>query len=257
MANAMRILFITGEVAPFSDTSELAKVVRTLPEALHESGKFETRIMMPRYGTVSERRNCLHEVIRLSGSEIQLGEKTEILRVKVASIPGIRLQVYFMDNNYYFKRKGIFADKQGESFEDNLERSAFFARSVIRTIRNLGWQPDVVHAFGWLSGLVPYVLRTEFGDDELFKDSKIVYTPEVVDFDLRFTEESFESLSMSRHDSLIGASPIDAGMHFSDATIYPASMNHLTESASFSGDSEQQMEEAVAVYESVMSGITV
>ena len=257
MANAMRILFITGEVAPFSDTSELAKVVRTLPEALHESGKFETRIMMPRYGTVSERRNRLHEVIRLSGSEIQLGERTETLRVKVASIPGIRLQVYFMDNPYYFKRKGIFADRQGEFFEDNLERSAFYARSVIRTIRNLGWQPDIVHAFGWLSGMVPYVLRTEFDDDELFKDSKIVYTPELVDFDLRFTEKSFDSLSMARHENLIGSSPVDAGKHFSDATIFPASMADSSGSPCFSGEPEQEMDEAVAVYESVLSGVTV
>ncbi len=140
----MRILFISGEVAPFSEKSELASVVRSLPESLHESGKFETRIMMPRYGTVSERRNRLHEVIRLSGSEIMLGDRTETLRVKVASIPGIRLQVYFMDNDFYFKRKGIFADKQGKLFEDNLERSAFYARSVIRTIRNLGWQPDLI-----------------------------------------------------------------------------------------------------------------
>lgn len=253
----MRILFITGEVAPFSDTSELAKVVRTLPEALHESGKFETRIMMPRYGTVSERRNRLHEVIRLSGSEIQLGERTETLRVKVASIPGIRLQVYFMDNPYYFKRKGIFADRQGEFFEDNLERSAFYARSVIRTIRNLGWQPDIVHAFGWLSGMVPYVLRTEFDDDELFKDSKIVYTPELVDFDLRFTEKSFDSLSMARHEILIGGSPVDAGKHFSDATIFPASMADSSGNPCFSGQPEQEMDEAVAVYESVLSGVTV
>ena len=102
---------------------------------------------MPRYGTVSERRNRLHEVIRLSGSEITLGDHTETLRVKVASIPGIRLQVYFMDNDFYFKRKGIYRDRQGNLFADNLERSAFYARAVIRTIRNLGWQPDLVHAF--------------------------------------------------------------------------------------------------------------
>jgi len=257
MANATRILFITGEVAPFSSTSELSKLVRSLPESLHESGKFETRIMMPRYGTVSERRNRLHEVIRLSGSEITLGDRTETLRVKVASIPGIRLQVYFMDNAYYFKRKGIFADKQGNHFEDNLERSAFYARSVIRTIRNLGWQPDLVHAFGWLSGMVPYVLRTEFGEDELFKDSKIVYTPEEVDFDLRFAEETFSNLSMARHPDLIGGSPVDAGKRFADATIYPPSMSDSADGPLFSGVPEQEMDEAVAVYENVLNGVTV
>lgn len=257
MANALRILFITGEVAPFSATSELSKIVRSLPEALHESGKFETRIMMPRYGTVSERRNRLHEVIRLSGSEIQIGERTETLRVKVASIPGIRLQVYFMDNAFYFKRKGIFADRQGKYFEDNLERAAFFSRSVIRTIRNLGWQPDLVHSFGWLGGMVPYVLRTEFGEDELFKDSKIVYTPELVDFDLKFDEKSFDSLSMARHEDLIGGSPVDAGKRFADATIYPPSMAEGADAAAFSGDPEKEMDEAVALYESILSGVPV
>jgi len=255
MANAMRILFISGEVAPFSDNSEVAQIVRTLPEALHESGRFETRIMMPRYGTVSERRNRLHEVIRLSGSEITLGDRTETLRVKVASIPGIRLQVYFMDNDFYFKRKGIYADKQGVLFEDNLERSAFYARSVIRTIRNLGWQPDLVHAFGWLSGLVPYVLRTEFADDELFRDSKIVYTPDTVDFEARFNKKSFDSLSMAPHDDLMGQQPSESGVSFADATIYPPSMAETVDGPAFSGNSETEMDEAVAVYESILSGV--
>lgn len=255
MANAMRILFITGEVAPFSDTSEIAKIVRTLPESLHDSGKYETRILMPRYGTVSERRNRLHEVIRLSGSEITLGDRTEVLRVKVASIPGIRLQVYFMDNDYYFKRKGIFADRQGVLFDDNLERAAFYARSVIRTIRNLGWQPDLVHAFGWLSGLVPYILRTEFAEDELFKNAKIVYTPETVDFEAQLDGKSFDSLSLTPHDELIGQNPSDAGIRFADASIFPSSMNNDGDTPSFSGEAETEMEEAVAVYDSIMSGV--
>jgi len=253
----MRILFISAEVAPFSEKSEVSKIVRTLPESLHESGKFETRIMMPRYGTVSERRNRLHEVIRLSGSEITLADRTETLRVKVASIPGIRLQVYFMDNDYYFKRKGIYADRQGVLFEDNLERSAFYARSVIRTIRNLGWQPDLVHAFGWLSGLVPYVLRTEFADDELFKNSKIVYTPDVVDFESRFSAKSFEALSLTPHDDLIGQQPTDSGSRFADATIYPPSMAESADGPVFSGNAETEMDEAVAVYDSIMSGVLV
>ena len=254
MADATRILFISGEVAPFSDKSELSGIVRSLPESLHESGRFETRIMMPRYGTVSERRNRLHEVIRLSGSEITLGERTEMLRVKVASIPGIRLQVYFMDNNHYFKRKGIFADRQGVLFEDNLERAAFYSRSVIRTIRNLGWKPDIVHAFGWLSGLVPYVLRKEFSDDELFSDAKIVYTPEEVDFDVRFEDKSFDNLTMDPHDDLMGGSPVDAGIRFADATILPPSMG--TENApSFSGEAESEMDEAIAVYDSIYSSV--
>jgi len=248
MANAMRILFISGEVAPFSKTTDVASIVRSLPESLHESGAYETRIMMPRYGTVSERRNRLHEVIRLSGSEITLGERTETLRVKVASIPGIRLQVYFMDNDYYFKRKGIYADRQGKLFEDNLERSVFYARAVIRTIRNLGWQPDLIHAFGWLSGMVPYVLRTEFGDDDLFKDAKVVYTPDAVDFEARIDEAGFANLSLKPDDRLIGQEPSEAGQTFADAVLL-APGSEGTSTAAFSGDKESEMEEAVSVYQ--------
>lgn len=255
MANATRILFISGEVAPFSSQSEVAPIVRSLPESLHESGKYETRIMMPRYGTVSERRNRLHEVIRLSGSEITLGDRTETLRVKVASIPGIRLQVYFMDNDHYFKRKGVYADRAGKLFADNLERSAFFARSVIRTIRNLGWQPDIVHAFGWLAGLVPYVLRTEFGEDELFKDAKVVYTPDTVNFDARLDEDGFGRLSLQGHEKLVGQSPTDAGQIFADATIFPQSMAATASGAVFSGAKETEMDEATAIYDSVLSSI--
>jgi starch synthase len=255
MANAMRILFISGEVAPFSAKSELASIVRSLPESLHESGKYETRIMMPRYGTVSERRNRLHEVIRLSGSEITLGDRTETLRVKVASIPGIRLQVYFMDNDYYFKRKGIFADRQGKLFEDNLERSAFYARAVIRTIRNLGWQPDLIHAFGWLSGLVPYVLRTEFGDDELFKDAKVVYTPDSVDFEARFDEARFKNLSLKPDEKLMGQQPSDSGQTFADAVLLAPGDSDSNSTPAFSGDKESEMDEAVAVYESILSSV--
>jgi len=244
----MRILFISGEVAPFSNTTDVASIVRSLPESLHESGAYETRIMMPRYGTVSERRNRLHEVIRLSGSEITLGERTETLRVKVASIPGIRLQVYFMDNDYYFKRKGIYADRQGKLFEDNLERSVFYARAVIRTIRNLGWQPDLIHAFGWLSGMVPYVLRTEFGDDDLFKDAKVVYTPDAVDFEARIDEAGFANLSLKPDERLIGQEPSEAGQTFADAVLL-APGSEGTSTAAFSGDKESEMEEAVSVYQ--------
>lgn len=258
MANAMRILFIAGEVAPFSEQSEHSQVLRTLPEALHETGNYETRIMMPRYGTVSERRNRLHEVIRLSGSEIRLGDVTETLRVKVASIPGIRLQVYFMDNAHFFKRKGIFADsKSGKKFDDNLDRAAFYARSVIRTMRNLGWQPDLVHAFGWMSGFVPYVLRTEFCDDPLFKDAKIIYTPEEVDFEDRLQESHFESLSLARHEKLAGMAPVDAGKEFADSVIHLPSASAEHDDTIFPSEPAGQMETAISVYDSVMGSVPV
>ncbi len=256
MANPKRILIISGEVAPFSDTSYIARLARHLPEALHETGDYETRIMMPRYATVSERRNRLHEVIRLSGSEITLGDRTETLRVKVASIPGIRLQVYFMDNVYYFKRKGVFADRSGKTFTDNLERAAFFSRSVIRTIRNLGWQPDLVHAFGWMSGYVPYVLRTEFADDALFRDAKIAYTPQIVDFEDTMSAEDIVSLKLASKQDLEGMSPNRVGMHFADGIIFPSEITEYADGHPvFSDNIETQRDQAMALYDAISPGV--
>lgn len=255
MANATRILFISGEVAPFSETSPISRIARTLPEALHDTGEYETRIMMPRYGTVSERRNRLHEVIRLSGSEITVGDRTETLRVKVASIPGIRLQVYFTDNDHYFKRKGVFRDKSGKLFDDNLERAAFFSRAVIRTIRNLGWQPDLIHAFGWISGFVPYVVRTEFADDDLFREARIVYTPESVEFESVLSDEHKELLSLNITDSMEGKQPTDIGSDFADAVLYLPGDAPSSDSPAFPEEEEEQMNEAIAVYDSILNSV--
>ena len=178
----MRVLFVAGEVAPFSEVTDTARLLRTLPEAVQEHAGVEPRILMPRYGVVSERRNRLHEVIRLSGEEIAAGGASDKLSVKVASIPGIRLQVYFMDSPVFFKRKGLHQDRKTEAvFEDNPARALFFARAALSTAQRLGWSPDVVHAAGWMSAFVPHVLREELGEDELFADAKSVYTPDVVE----------------------------------------------------------------------------
>ncbi len=249
----MRTLFVSGEVAPFTHASELSQLARTLPEHLHETGDFETRIMMPRYGIVSERRNRLHEVIRLSGAEIPMGDEIETLKVKVASIPGIRLQVYFMDNNRYFKRKGIFADKQGKLFADNLERALFFSRGVLETIRKLGWSPDVVHAFGWISGLTPLLLRTEYATDPLFENVKIVYTPETVGFEARFTAE--QSAHLGLPEETVDRSPVDIGLHFADAVIYPPSLAPANGAPQFGEEAEEMCAKAASLYEQVSNGV--
>ena len=178
----MRVLFVAGEVAPFSETTDTAQAMRVLPEALQEHQDVEPRILMPRYGVVSERRNRLHEVIRLSGAEITAGDATDTLKVKVASIPGIRLQVYFMDSVHFFKRKGLYRERKTEVlFEDNPARALFFARAALSTVGKLGWGPDVVHAAGWIGALVPHVIKTELADSELFANARTVYTPDPAD----------------------------------------------------------------------------
>ena len=220
MASPTRILCVSDEVAPFTDASDIAHIVRTLPEQLQESGDFEVRILMPRYGTISERRNRLHEVIRLSGTEITLGDRTETLKCKVASIPGIRLQVYFMDNKHYFKRKGIYKDKQGKLFEDNAERGLFFARATLETIRNLGWKPDVVHAFGWMSGFVPMYLRQTYATDPIYEGVRIFYSPLDVDFDAPVTDELAAAAGLS-DTPYAGKNASQIGREAADTVILP------------------------------------
>lgn len=181
MSNPTRVLLVVSEAVPFTPESPLGHLLRSLSEKLQESGRYELRIMMPRYGVISERRNRLHEVIRLSGADLPVGGETESLKVKVASIPGLRLQVYFMENARFFKRKGTHVGREGETYDDNTERALFFGRAALTTIRNLGWSPDVVHAVGWSAALVPYLVSTEYPGDALLGHARAVYTPDEAD----------------------------------------------------------------------------
>ena len=216
----MRVLFVSGEVAPFSDTTETARLMRVLPEALEEHNDVEPRIVMPRYGVVSERKNRLHEVIRLSGAEITAGDTTDTLKVKVASIPGIRLQVYFMDSAAFFKRKGLYKDRKTEAvFEDNPARALFFARAALSTAEKLGWGPDVVHAAGWISAFVPHVLRTDLADVDLFEATRTVYTPAVVE-GYEPTLGADEAAALGLPDAWAGRTLRSIGLETADAVAY-------------------------------------
>jgi starch synthase len=218
----MRVLFVAGEVAPFSETTDAAHLLRLLPEALQETQGVEPRIMMPRYGVVSERRNRLHEVIRLSGAVIPVGDSADTLRVKVASIPGIRLQVYFMDALDHFKRKGLHRlRKDGPVFEDNPARALFFARAALSTAAKLGWNPDIVHASGWISAFVPHVLRTESASDNPADAARSVFTPDVLeDYSAVLTAEDAAALGLP--EAWGGRTLREIGLASADAVAYAA-----------------------------------
>ena len=254
----MRILFVSEEVAPFTCHSETADLVRMLPEQLQESGDFEVRIMMPRYGIISERRNRLHEVIRLSGNEIEVDGRKETLKVKVASIPGIRLQVYFMDNNYYFKRKGVQSDKDGATFSDNAQRALFFSKSVLHTIHNLGWTPDIVHCFGWMSALTPLLLRTEFSADPVFEKARSIYTPGLISSDdlvsAGFNEQLPRLDDLNVDDYSVG----ELGQRISDMVLHgPSDPSPNPASPQLPEDMEEMCARLVNVYEQVMTEVPV
>ncbi len=170
-----KILFVTHEMSPFLEISKISEITRQLPQAMQEKG-FEIRILMPRFGNINERRNRLHEVIRLSGMNIVVDNNDNPLIIKVASLPTARMQVYFLDNEEYFQRKKVFRDDQGKFFEDNNERSLFFCKGVLETVKKLGWSPDVVHCHGWFTAMVPMYIKKVYHDDPTFKDAKVFYS---------------------------------------------------------------------------------
>lgn len=170
-----RVLYISQEITPFLPKSEVSEISRNLPQGVHEKGK-EIRVFMPRYGCINERRHQLHEVIRLSGMNLVVNDTDHPLIIKVASIPTARMQVYFIDNDDYFGRKAALKDSKGQNFKDNDERSIFFCRGVLETVKKLGWAPDVIHCHGWFTALVPLYIKKLFHDDPHFADAKVVYS---------------------------------------------------------------------------------
>ncbi len=168
-----RVLFVNSEIFPYLPETEIANIGRYLPQGIQERKK-EIRSFMPRYGCINERKNQLHEVIRLSGMNIIINDVDRPLVIKVASISAARMQVYFIDNEDYFHRKSIYHDADGNFFRDNGERAIFFARGVLETVKKLRWAPDVIHCQGWISQILPIYLKKAYIDDPIFSKSKIV-----------------------------------------------------------------------------------
>ena len=168
-----KILYVCQEIMPYLPETELSTLSRRLVQAMQERGN-EIRTFMPRYGCINERRNQLHEVIRLSGMNLIIDDNDHQLIIKVASIPSARIQIYFIDNDDFFARKAVITDAEGNEFEDNDERAIFFARGVLETVKKLNWSPNVVHCIGWMSAVAPIYLKKVFNDDPLFRDVKVV-----------------------------------------------------------------------------------
>src|SRR6056297_492631 len=177
-----KVLFVSQEITPYLPETEMSVTSRNLSQGVQERGK-EIRTFMPRYGCINERRNQLHEVIRLSGMNLIIDDTDHPLIIKVASIQAARMQVYFIDNEDYFQRKATVKDEDGKFFEDNDERIIFFARGVLETVRKLRWSPDIVHCHGWFTSLIPLYLKKSYSDDPLFADSKVIYSLYKDEFD--------------------------------------------------------------------------
>jgi len=170
-----KVLFVTQELNPYTEISILSDIARRIP---HFAGvdEYEFRILMPKFGIINERRHRLHEVVRLSGMNIIVDDEDYPLIIKVASLPGARLQVYFLDNDEFFKRKAVFTDEEQVPFTDNQERLVFFCKGVMETVKKFGWSPDIVHLHGQITSLIPFYMKHAYKNDPVFDDAKIIYS---------------------------------------------------------------------------------
>ena len=204
-----RILFVSQEITPFLPKTEMSNTARRLPQVIQDAGK-EIRVFMPKFGAINERRHQLHEVIRLSGLNLVIDDKDHPLIIKVASIPAARMQVYFIDNEEYFKRKNTIEDENGEMYKDNDERSMFFCRGVLETVKKLGWKPDVIHCHGWMASLMPLYIKKMYNKDPHFSDTKVVVSLYDTIFENGWDTRFNEKLSFDGFDAEITENVKDA-----------------------------------------------
>jgi starch synthase len=175
MSTKKRILFIANEMSPYVELTEFSDIINKLAVKSNDSG-MEVRCIMPRFGVINERRHRLHEVVRLSGINVSVAGDDYPLMIKVASLPNARLQVYFLDNEDFFKRKTIFNDENDLWYDDNGLRTAVFCKGALETVKKFGWAPDVIHCSGWMTGLIPMFIKTAYKREPVFSNSKVVYT---------------------------------------------------------------------------------
>lgn len=184
-----RVLLVSQEMDPYLVLTEIGNIVKKIAPFVHDNG-LEVRILMPRFGVINERRNRLHEVVRLSGINIIIDDEDHPLIIKVASLPGARIQVYFLDNDDFFKRKQVFRDDEEVFFEDNIDRMVFFSKGVLETVKKFGWSPDIMHCHGWMTSLIPMYLKTVYAKDPVFAHTKTVFSVYGEEFSEKL-EESF------------------------------------------------------------------
>jgi starch synthase len=221
-----KVLFVTQEITPYLQETPMSIIGRHLPQGIQERGR-EIRTFHPRYGNINERRNQLHEVIRLSGMNLIIDDTDHPLIIKVASIQQARMQIYFIDNEDYFHRKFTFHDKNNHFFNDNDERAIFYSRGVLETVKKLGWGPDIVHCHGWMTSLVPLYVKKAYHDNPLFTDTRVIISlydddfPDTLnkDFSVKIRLEGISPKDLKHYKTPNYVNMMKASIDFSDAVI--------------------------------------
>jgi starch synthase len=198
MSTKKRILFIANEMSPYLELTEFAEIVNKLA-VLSNDSNMEVRCIMPKFGVINERRHRLHEVVRLSGINVTINNDDYPLVIKVASLPNARLQVYFLDNEDFFRRKFIFTDEKEEWFDDNGLRTVLFCKGALETVKKFGWPPDIIHCSGWMTGLIPMYIKTAYKKEPVFSHSKIVYTIGETTFKEKMEPDFLKLIAINDH----------------------------------------------------------
>lgn len=221
MADKKRILVVTQEFHPFTEESFIANIVHQYSQYMQESG-MEVRILMPRFGAINERRHRLHEVVRLSGMNITVDDEDYPLLIKVASLPGTRMQIYFLDNDEFFKRKKMFSDNDGKPFADNMDRMVFFCKGVIETVKKFGWAPDIVHCHGWMTSLLPAYLKNHYKNEPIFQNARHIYSiyNEETEVAANMSNFSEKALSNQLSEEIIGLFQNGNGLNLNHGATY-------------------------------------
>ncbi len=221
----MKILYAAAEISPFAKMTNTADLLRFLPASLQDKG-FEIRILLPKYGSINDRRNRLHEVIRLAGIEVNMEGTVESLKIKVASIPNAKLQVYFLDNDTYYKRKALFHDPKTNAFyADNDARLAFYNKGILETVKRLGWMPDIIHCHDWAGGLVPMLVKTTYKNESNFANTKVVfnlhsmYNPGTFDQEIYRYLDLPDDFDRSTIETDGRVDPLRAGLAYADYVV--------------------------------------
>ncbi len=202
-----RVLIITQEMTPYLNGTEMSEIAHHLPKYIQDKGN-ELRVLMPRFGTINERRHRLHEVVRLSGMNIILNDDDYPLIIKVASLPGARLQVYFLDNEDLFKRKHVFHDENEKFYDDNAERMVFFCKAALETVKKFQWPPDIIHCHGWMTSLIPMFIRTAYKNEPVFQNTKIIFSTYKGTFDGGISWSALNNSPMDVHELYIDSKNI-------------------------------------------------
>ena len=230
MSTKKRILFIANEMSPYLELTDFAEIVNKLAVKSNDSG-MEVRCIMPRFGVINERRHRLHEVVRLSGINVSIDGDDYPLVIKVASLPNARLQVYFLDNEDFFKRKSIFHDESEKWFDDNGLRTVLFCKGALETVKKFGWPPDIIHCSGWMTGLIPMFIKNAYKKEPVFGNSKVIYTIGETTFKEKLGADFLKLVSINDHvtkkelepfKDINNAAMFKGGASFADAVSFGA-----------------------------------